>query len=252
MPTEAQIKLPPEAAEALAPFEHLDLIEDDGVPLETSWHRWCMNLLIASVLYRQRDGTDFYVGGNMFIYFSLEQARSQDFRGPDFFVVQGGVNLEPARRYWAVWDEGGRYPDIIIELLSRSTAELDRTVKKKVYEQTFRTPNYYCYEPASQKLEGWELVGGRYEPLRPNEYGRLWSSVLGLWVGTWEGEYLRQRGTWLCFFDEKGEVVPVEEEALRRRVDEQQRRAEAAEAEVMRLRTLHGAQGRADTATPLE
>jgi Uma2 family endonuclease len=236
MPSKTQEELTPETAELLEPFEHLDLIEEDGVPLETSWHRWCMTLLIASILHRQRDRTDFYVGGNMFIYFSLEQARARDFRGPDFFVVQGGVNLEPNRRYWAVWDEGGRYPDVIIELLSRSTAELDRTTKKDVYEKTFRTSNYFCYEPATRKLEGWELVGGRYEPLRPDEHGRLWSSVLRLWVGVWQGEYLRQRDLWLRFFDEQGQVVEVEEE-------EQRRRAEEAEAELTRLRALLGAQG---------
>ncbi len=243
MPTETQTTQDPDTAEVLAPFEHLDLAEDDGVPLESSWHRWCMNLLIASVLHHQRDRTDFYVGGNMFVYFSLEQARSRNFRGPDFFVVQGGVNLGPSRRYWAVWDEGGRYPDIIIELLSRTTAELDRTVKKKVYEQTFHTRNYFCYDPATQKLEGGELVGGRYEPLQVNEEDQMWSSVLGLWVGTWKGEYLRQTGTWLRFFDEKGAVVPVEEEAARHR-------AEIAEAEVERLRALLDSQGAADAVPP--
>jgi Uma2 family endonuclease len=250
MTSKTQAELGPDVAEVLAPFEHLDLVEDDGVPLESSWHRLCMTLLIASVLYRQRDRTDFYVGGNMFIYFNLQQARDRDFKGPDFFVVQGGVNLQPNRRYWALWDEGGRYPDIIIELLSRTTAELDRTVKKAVYEQTFRTRNYYCYDPATQKLEGWELKGERYEPLQPNEHDRLWSSVLGLWVGTWWGEYLRQTDTWLRFFDDQGQVVLVEEEAQRRRAEEQQRRAEAAEGELARLRALLDQQGSGGPAAP--
>ena len=116
-------------------------------------------------------------------------------------------------------------------------------MKKKVYEQTFHTRNYFCYEPATLKLEGWELVGGRYEPLQTTEHGRMWSSVLGLWVGTWKGEYQRQAGTWLRFFDEKGEVVPVEEEALRRRL-------EAVEAEATRLRALLGAQDTGDATTP--
>jgi Uma2 family endonuclease len=243
MAAQTHTEPPPEVVEALAPFEHLDLIEDDGVPLESSWHRWCMQLLIASVLHHQRDRTDFYVGGNMFIYFSLEQARTRDFRGPDFFVVQGGVHLQPDRRYWAIWDEGGRYPDVIIELLSRTTAELDRTTKKKLYEQTFHTRNYFCYDPATQKLEGWELLGGSYEPLAPDEHGRMWSSVLGLRVGIWQGEYGRQHDTWLRFFDDRGEVVPVEEEAQRSRAD-------AAEREVTRLRALLAAQGRPDVTSP--
>ncbi len=250
MPSKLQAELDPDVAEVLAPFEHLDLVEDDGVPLESSWHRLCMTLLIASVLHRQRDRSDFYVGGNMFIYFNLQQARDRDFKGPDFFVVQGGVQLQPNRPYWAIWDEGGRYPDVIVELLSPTTAELDRTVKKAVYEQTFRTRNYYCYDPATQTLEGWELKDGRYEPLQPNEQGRMWSSVLGLWLGTWRGEYLRQDDTWLRFFDEQGLVVPVEEEAKHRRAEEQQRRAEAAEAELARLKALLGQQGSGGPSAP--
>jgi Uma2 family endonuclease len=252
MSSDIQTEVDPEVAELLAPFEHLDLAEEDGIPLESAWHRDCMNLLIASVLHHQRDRADFYVGGNMFIYFNLQQARDRDFRGPDFFLVQGGVNLHPNRRYWAVWDEGGRYPDVIIELLSRSTADLDRTTKKSVYEQTFRTSNYFCYDPTTQKLEGWSLQDGHYQSLEPNEQGRLWCSVLGLWVGPWQGEYHRQPGTWMRFFDQQGKVIPVEEEAQRhlaeeehrlaekhrRLAEEHQRRAEAAEAELVRMRAL--------------
>jgi Uma2 family endonuclease len=42
-----------------------------------------------------------------------------------------------------VWEEGGRYPEVIFEFLSPSTRQADRTVKKELYEQVFRTPEYY-------------------------------------------------------------------------------------------------------------
>ncbi len=51
-----------------------DLPETDGVPLESDWHVRCINLLCAIVGYYQRDREDYYVGGNMFIYFNEEQA----------------------------------------------------------------------------------------------------------------------------------------------------------------------------------
>lgn len=35
------------------------------------------------------DRQGFYVGGNMFVYFSLQQVRNKDFRGPDVFVALG-------------------------------------------------------------------------------------------------------------------------------------------------------------------
>src|SRR5947209_3221201 len=116
----------------------VELIETDGVPLESDWHRAAIGLLIEVIDWLFRGRTDFYVGGNMFIYYCEEQARTRRYRGPDFFFVDG-VNREPRRRYWVVWKEGGRYPDLIIELLSPRTAKRDRTTKKDLYEKVFRT-----------------------------------------------------------------------------------------------------------------
>jgi Uma2 family endonuclease len=133
---------------------NVPLVETDGEPLESSWHRAAINLLIEVLTWLLRDRSDYYVGGNLFIYFSEEQARTRKYRGTDFFYVEG-VNRLPKRRYWAVWQEGGRYPDVIIELVSPTTAQEDRTTKKDLYERTFRTHEYYCYDPDAQTLEGW-------------------------------------------------------------------------------------------------
>src|SRR5690349_6825156 len=70
------------------------LIESDGIPLESHWHVLQIHLLIDSISYWFRFRDDFYAGGNMFIYFSEEQARNRDYRGPDFFYVDG-VNRWP-------------------------------------------------------------------------------------------------------------------------------------------------------------
>ena len=64
-----------------------DLIFDDGKLLETKRHRIAMNLLIDSLYQHWSDRKDFFVGGNMFIYYSSIQAKNRDFKGPDFFVV---------------------------------------------------------------------------------------------------------------------------------------------------------------------
>lgn len=77
----------------------IELIETDGVPLETPWHRSEISLLIEIVAWKLRHRTDFYVGGNMFIYYSEQQAKSLDYRGPDFFYVDG-VDRFPDRPYW--------------------------------------------------------------------------------------------------------------------------------------------------------
>jgi Uma2 family endonuclease len=204
------------------PLPKVKLRETDGEPLESSWHRAEIGLLLEVLAWLFRDRDDYYAGGNMFIYFNEEQARTWSYRGPDFFYVSGVARL-PDRRYWVVWKEGGRYPDLIIELLSPKTAKADRTTKKDLYEKTFRTPEYFCYDPDSQKLEGWRFgEGAHYQPIQPNEHGWLWSEELHLWLGTWKGEYLRIEATWLRFYDANGQLAPI--------------RAEAAEAEIAQLK----------------
>ena len=213
----------------------VELVDTDGEPMESEWHRLAMNLLIESVTHHLRQRDDFYVGGNMFLYFSEEQARNRDFWGPDFFFVEG-IKREPLRPYWAVWLEGGRYPDVIIELLSPRTATEDRTTKKDIYERVFHTPEYYCYDPATQQLEGWQLHGCRYQPLSPNVPGWLWCGRLQLWLGTWPGVYNGRQAVWLRFYDAQGQVVPVSAEAEYQRAEAEHQRAEAAEVELARLR----------------
>src|SRR5580698_1139434 len=92
--------LPANIEELLKQIQDFPFVETDGEPMESTWHRDCMMLLITSILYWWREREDFYVSGNSFIYFNQEQARNRDYRGPDFFVVNGGVRLRPERPYW--------------------------------------------------------------------------------------------------------------------------------------------------------
>ena len=73
----------------------LDLPYDDGEPLESNWHRLQINLLGDALRQHWPKRTDFFAGGNMFVYYSLEQARTRDYKGPDFFVVLGVDGTRP-------------------------------------------------------------------------------------------------------------------------------------------------------------
>ncbi|NJN86673.1 MAG: Uma2 family endonuclease, partial [Leptolyngbyaceae cyanobacterium SL_7_1] len=193
-----------------------DLIFDDGVPLESHRHRIAMNVLIDSALAVLEDKPNSFAGGNMFVYYSREQAMNRDFRGPDFFVALD-VAGDRDRKGWVVWEEGGRYPDLIVELMSPSTAKVDLGKKKQLYERVFHTAEYYVYDPFDpNSLQGWRLNSQGYDAIASNEHGWLWCETLNLWLGTWEGYIRREPATepcaWLRFYDRSGNVILLQEE----------------------------------------
>ncbi|MGB0562304.1 MAG: Uma2 family endonuclease [Spirulinaceae cyanobacterium] len=215
-----------------------DLVFDDGVPLESNRHRLAMNLLIESVYAALKPREDFYASGNMFVYYSLAQIKNRDFRGPDFFVALN-VDGKKERQGWVIWEEGGKYPDVIVELMSESTAEVDLTTKKQIYEQRFSTSHYFVFDPfAANSLIGWERRGNVFVPLQPNKKGWLWCEALGLWLGTWNGSVLQERTDWLRFYfpNEQLVLLPREQEFERAeqaeiQAEQERLRAEQAEAQ---------------------
>jgi Uma2 family endonuclease len=255
---------------AIKPLEEPpgELIYSDGEPLDSNWHRIQMTFLIDVIrqAMAERGRADFFAGGDMFVYYSFAQARDiasekprmTHFRGPDVFFV-AGVPGQLDRKAWVVWEEDGRYPNLIVELLSPSTARVDRTAKKELYASVFRTPEYFLYDPETEELEGFRLYEGAYQRLKPDARGWLWSRELDLWLGRWQGERAGFDTTWLRLYDRDGRLVPTPEEAERlraeaerqraeaerqraeaerQRAEEERQRADAAEAEVARLRAL--------------
>ncbi|WP_341737697.1 Uma2 family endonuclease [Microcoleus sp. CAWBG640] len=169
----------------------------DEPPLESDLHRLQMQLLIDCLVWLWRSRNDFYASGNLTIYYSPQQIKSQDFRGPDFFVVLG-TERKP-RKSWVVWAENGQYPNVIVEILSPSTAEVDKGLKKKIYQNIFRTPEYFWFDPNGLELAGFLLVGGQYQTLETNPQGWLWSEQLELFLGVQNGQ--------LRFFMKEGQLV---------------------------------------------
>ncbi|HEY9743774.1 MAG TPA: Uma2 family endonuclease, partial [Coleofasciculaceae cyanobacterium] len=183
-------------------------------PLETDLHRLQMVLLIQCLEWLWRERKDFYASGNLTIYYSSRQRKSEKFRGPDFFVVLGVERF--SRKSWVVWEEDGKYPNVIVEILSPKTAATDRGLKKQLYQDIFRTPDYLWFDPTSLEFKGFHLVDGEYEELQPNAEGWLWSKQLGLYLGIHQSK--------LRFFSAEGQLIPTPEEVAEQ---EQQQRAQA-------------------------
>ncbi|MEG3436600.1 Uma2 family endonuclease [Pannus brasiliensis CCIBt3594] len=171
----------------------------DEPPLESDLHLQQIIILLTSLELLWRERNDYYASGNLTIYYNEEQLKKRDFLGPDFFVVLD-TEKRP-RKSWVVWGEGGKYPDVIVEILSISTARVDKTKKKDLYQNVFRTPNYFWFDPESLEFQGFTLQGSQYQAITPDERGYLRSECLGLYLGVFEGK--------LRYFTETGDLVPT-------------------------------------------
>jgi Uma2 family endonuclease len=201
----------------------------DEPPLETNLHLQQIILLIKCLEWLWQEREDYFATGNLTIYYSPQQKKSEYFRGPDFFVVLG-TTRNPNRRSWVVWQEEGKYPNVIVEILSDSTAKTDREEKKQIYQDTFRTPDYFWFDPESLEFQGFTLISGRYQALEPNERGWLWSEQLGLYLGIHEDK--------LRYFTPDGALVPTPEEAARQAEDRAIQESQRAEKLAAKLREL--------------
>ena len=197
-------------------------LESNEPEMESTLHYAQLALLVTCLEWLWRDRQDFFVGANLTIYFSRQQLKNRDFRGPDFFLVQP-TQLKP-RRSWVVWEEDGKYPDLIIELLSDSTADLDRTLKKNLYQDRFRTNEYFWFSPDTLELAGFRLMGRAYEAIAPTSEGLLWSETLNLYLGVYE-ERLR-------YFHPDGQLaLTPAEDALQAQQQAEQAHRQTAQAQ---------------------
>ncbi len=208
-------------------------LESDEPPLETDLHRNQIDLLIRLLKSWWQDRQDFYVSGNLTVYYNIQQLKSRDFRGPDVFVVLGAEKKD--RRSWAIWEEGGKYPNVVIELLSSSTANVDKGAKKALYQDVWRLPEYYWFDPETLEFAGFYLGNGQYEAIQPTEQNHLPSEQLGLALGIHERQ--------LRWFTADGELIPLPEEAERQRAEQERQRAEQERQQKERLENYLRSQG---------
>jgi Uma2 family endonuclease len=63
-------------------------------------------------------------------------------------------------------------PDLVVEILSPSTAGRDRGIKLERY-RLFGVPEYWVVDPDAGAIEVWDLAAGAREPVEWNAEGRL-------------------------------------------------------------------------------
>ncbi len=204
-----------------------DLPYDDNDTMETLRHKHQMDLLLETIYPYLEKRQNGFAGGNMFVYFSLSQVKNQDYKGPDFFCVLDVEQKE--RKSWVVWEEG-KAPDVVIELLSPSTASSDKNEKKKIYQNKMRVPEYFWYDPFNpDDWQGFSLAKGVYQPLKLDGCDRYISEQLQLALVRWQGVYRGIDTVWLRWQTLDGDLLPTDKEVSeveKQRADEAQQLAE--------------------------
>jgi Putative restriction endonuclease len=106
------------------------------------------------------------------------------------------------------------------------------TICKQLYQNRFRTPEYFWFDPESLEFVGLRLVSGQYQDIPAQPLG-LWSSVLELYLSVLDGQ--------LRFFTVQGDLVPTPQEAALQAeelVAITQRQLEATQAQLQQLQSL--------------
>jgi hypothetical protein len=190
--------------------------------------------------YAHERGLDWYVASMMPITYLWPGSKRKRQLAPDAFVA---FVPEHSRSSFDVATEGG-FPPFVLEVVSPSSSERDEDDKRIAYE-ALGAREYALFTPRDEspsRLSGYRRGdSGSFERWRPDDQGRLWSDVLGLYLVV-RGTLLQAQtaeGRLLLTPDQTGAALLQAEEA--RRQEEEARRLEAearrqAEAEVEQLR----------------
>lgn len=204
----------------------------DGKPMaETDKHRDQGIYGIEALKVRFADRPDVYVSGNNFLFWEEGSPRKKV--SPDVYVVFG-VGVRQRDSYKA-WEEGGKLPDVVFEITSKSTQQEDVEKKRPLYRDVLKVPEYVQFDPTGDyldpRLQGHRLENGVYVPIPLEQGDRLYSVQLGL--------YVVMLGQTFRFYDPLRQefLRTPEEQAQRaeqeaRRAEQEARRAQALEQQV--------------------
>ena len=169
---------------------------------------------------------------------------------PDLFVALRAPRLD-GRSSYKLWEHP--VPELVIEMLSKSTSKADVGSKRHTYEH-LGVIEYWLFDPEGFRLpaplRGYRLRAGRYRQIAADGAGRMSSEVLGLELHVRDGE-LRFRdpatGEDLNTYSEvhhgraaekcRADAAEHEQAAQKSRAEAAESRAAAAERELARLRS---------------
>lgn len=115
---------------------------------------------------------------------------------PDTFVAFGLQNKEQNRTKFIVGQEGVR-PTFIIEVVSPRYRKEDRETKVVEYAKA-KVQEYIVIDRRTYRKQvldevlGYRLVSGYYQPITPDEEGRILCETVGLWISLQDGRLIME------------------------------------------------------------
>jgi Uma2 family endonuclease len=215
--------------------------DSDGKPVaETDFQRVPLLYAVGVLDHYFQDRPDVYVSGNICFYY--EEGKPSSYLSPDVLVIFGIPKRR--RRSYKVWEEGGKFPNFILEVTSKSTVSEDQGSKKGLYA-FWGVEEYFQFDPTGDylnpPLQGLRLVNGSYVPLPittlPNSGMSIFSQVLNLELRLECDEfrfYDPATGEHLSNFGEEIDARRAAERA-QREAEQAQREAEQAQREAEQL-----------------
>ncbi len=215
----------PRLKQEVSHTDHVHYPIEDDEPLAESEHQLIpLTYAYAALTAWFESDPTTWVGADMFLYY--EEGIPRSVVAPDVFVVTE-THKTHRRNIFQTWVEG-RVPELVLEVMSRTSVRRDLETKYGLYER-LGVREYWLYDPTDEgflepRLQGNLLVGGEYSSIEvTSESGRLVgvSEVLGL--------QLHAEAEWFRLFDPVlGEYLPDSQEQKRAR-DEAERAREEAE-----------------------
>ena len=156
-----------------------------------------------------------------------------DDHSPDIAVVFGVRNPAQNRTRFIVADEGVR-PVFILEVVSPRYRREDRETKvvdyalAKVQEYMIVDRRNYRGQILDEVL-GYRLVSGHYQPLTPDQEGRVFFQTVGLWMSLREGQLIMEDAATGTRLKTSGEL-DAENEDLKAQLEALKTQLEARES----------------------
>ena len=192
---------------------------------------------------------DALAAGNNFIYYLDELGKTVPI-SPGI-IVMFDIDIDDLYKRGSYFvDLIGKPPGFVMEIGSKSTAQVDLEEKPREYAWIGALESW-LFDPTGGDhygfaLRGWRLVDGEYQPIEMDERSdgssRGYSAVLGLELH-WDGSDLHLIDPVSGQRLRRPSEIAADERAALSRVEAERRGREAAEAELARLRRLLDSQG---------